>query len=124
MIQISPTNRVSLIGCKPGILSVLPVLEGECKRLGLWLILTSGSDGTHGPGSLHPEGLALDWTGLSGNGLASIAQLTLMVDAVKARLGAGFDVVLEIFADRPSRNHGHVERDPKKRPLEAWEKEA
>jgi hypothetical protein len=124
VIQISPSNRVSLIVCKPGILWVLPILEAECARLGQWLLLTSGSEGTHGPGSLHPRGLALDWTGASESGLASVTQLTLIVDAVKARLGAGFDVVIELFPDRPSRNHGHVERDPKKRPLEAWEKGA
>jgi conjugal transfer mating pair stabilization protein TraG len=123
MIQISPANRVSLIVCKPGILAVLPVLEAECARIGLSsLLVTSGSDGTHRTGSLHPRGLALDFTGVTERGnLASIEQLKSVVTAVKHRLGVGFDVVLELFPDRPARNHGHVERDPQKRPLDAWE---
>jgi hypothetical protein len=127
MIQISPSNRVSLIGCRPGILSALPVLEAECERLGLSLLVTSGSDGKHGEGSLHPapHGLALDYTGVKPSGmLASITELQSMAAEVRARLGRAFDVTEEIPPDRPSRNHIHVERDPKKRPLEFWEEGA
>ena len=127
MIQISPLNRVSLIGCRPGILSALPVLEAECARLGLSLLLTSGTDGKHSPSSLHPvpHGLALDYTGIEPNGLlASIPELQSMASAVRAKLGRAFDVTEEIFPERPSKNHVHVERDPKKRPLEFWEEGA
>ena len=125
MIQISPSNRVSLIGCQPGILSVLPIIEAECARLGLSLLVTSGSDGKHSPGSLHPKGLALDFTGTIGVGrLASISELDTIASGLRIRLGPGCDVVLEVFPAKPSRNHLHVERDPKKRPLEPWEEGA
>ena len=64
-------------------------------------VVTSGTEGTHSPGSLHYVGLAVD--------------LRLPLDRNKSeairrelaeRLGADFDVVLEA-------DHLHVEVDPK-----------
>lgn len=69
--------------------------------LGLDVVITSGTDGVHRPGSKHYSGEALDfrrrhWTR---------AQLHQFVDALRARLGPGYDLVIE-----PT--HLHVEYDP------------
>jgi len=124
MIQISPTNRVSLIGCRPGILSVLSTIEAVADSLGYTLRLTSGSDGKHGVGSLHPapHGLAVDVVLLTpfAGALGALDAHQAARNAIATRLGVGYDIVVE----GPPHLHLHVERDPKKRPLEAWEKGA
>jgi len=124
MIQISPTNRVSLLGCRPGILAILPLIEEAWSAVGCDCLITSGTDGKHGPGSLHPapHGLALDSMGWL-DGPVPVELLHRAADLLRKGLPLlGFDVVAEIFPKTPRRNHLHVERDPKKRPLEAWEK--
>jgi len=126
MILILPDNRVSLIGCRPGILAVLPLIEAAWDELGFACLLTSGTDGTHGLSSLHPapHGLALDsigWDQAKGR-LAPVNDLNAAADLLRRGLSsAGFDVCPEVFPRTPKRNHLHVERDPKKRPLELWE---
>lgn len=79
-------------------------------------VLTSGSEGhvgdnVHGQGSLHypencPEnlGLAVD--------LRTKDFAELWADLLRKRLGPGWDVVVE-------GDHLHVERDPKKLPLQS-----
>lgn len=131
MLLINPGNRVSLIGARPGILTILPLVEAVWAELGYACLLTSGTDGQHGPGSLHPapHGLALDSIGWRGDDkgsvLAPVDALNRAADLLRRGLpSTGFDVVPEIFPAKPSRNHLHVERDPKKRPLELWERGA
>jgi hypothetical protein len=127
VILILPDNRVSLVGCQPGILAVLPLIEAAWAALGYDCLVTSGTDGKHGPGSLHPipHGLALDSIGVRGATLAPVDDLNRAADLLRRALpSAGFDVVPEHFPAKPSRNHLHVERDPKKRPLDVWERGA
>jgi len=126
MILILPGNRVSLIGCRPGILAVLPLIEAAWSGVGCDCLVTSGTDSKHGPGSLHPapHGLALDSIGIGERygPPASVDDLHRAADLLRRGLpSSGFDVVAEVFPAKPSRNHLHVERDPKKRPLELWE---
>jgi hypothetical protein len=126
VILILPGNRVSLIGARPGILAILPLVEGVWAALGLDCLLLSGTDGAHGPGSLHPapHGLALDsigWDQAKAR-LASVDDLHRADELLRRGLpSAGFDVCPEVYPRTPKRNHLHVERDPKKRPLELWE---
>jgi hypothetical protein len=125
VILILPGNRVSLVGCRPGILAILPLIEAAWAALGYDCLLTSGTDGKHGTNSLHPvpHGLALDSIGVRGATLAPVDDLNRAADLLRRALpSAGFDVVPENFPAKPSRNHLHVERDPKKRPLELWER--
>lgn len=63
-------------------------------------VITSGSDGTHGPNSLHYCGKALDFRTNNLRG----PQVHPIYLALKKALGAQFDVVLES-------DHIHVEYD-------------
>ena len=65
-------------------------------------VITSASDGKHGPNSLHYKGQALDLRTrhLNGQGLQAVYL------KLKESLGEQFDVVLES-------DHIHVEWDPK-----------
>ena len=69
-------------------------------------VITSASDGKHGPNSLHYNGQALDLRTRHINGQG----LQLVVDKLKEALGSQFDVVLES-------DHMHVEFDPKDKPV-------
>ena len=71
-------------------------------KVGLPCVITSGSDGKHGPNSLHYKGKALD---LRTNNLRP-EQVHPVFMALKAALGEQFDTVLE-------GDHIHVEFDPK-----------
>lgn len=64
-------------------------------------VVTSGTEGTHSPGSLHYVGLAVDLRLTSGRGKAEAIRRQLA-----ERLGADFDVVLE-------NDHIHIECQPK-----------
>lgn len=68
-------------------------------------IITSARDGSHKEGSLHYDGMALDFRTrhLSGGYTGQVAQD--IAQKVRECLGAQFDVVLE-------RTHLHVEFDP------------
>jgi len=61
------------------------------------LVITSGTEGSHGANSYHPYGLALD--------LRLPPDPQAAVDELRTSLGISFDVVLE-------GNHVHVEYDP------------
>lgn len=62
-------------------------------------VITSGTDGSHMPGSLHYSGLAVDVR------LPGILD-DEVVKRLRTRLGKDYDVVIE-------RTHIHVEYDPK-----------
>lgn len=68
-------------------------------------VITSASDGKHGPNSLHYKGMALD---LRTNSLRA-EQVHPVYTALKIALGDQFDVVLET-------DHIHLEFDPKDAP--------
>lgn len=72
------------------------------EKVGLPCVITSGSDGKHGPNSLHYCGKALDFRT---NSLRP-EQVHPVYMALKQALGAQYDVVLES-------DHIHCEFDPK-----------
>lgn len=74
-------------------------------KTGLPCVITSGTDGKHGPNSLHYRGLALD---LRTRHLP-VDQVHPVYLAIKQALGDQFDVVLES-------DHLHLEFDPKEAP--------
>ena len=71
------------------------------------VVVTSGNDSPHMDGSLHYKNLAIDFrTGHSWETpLMSEEEAREIRDELKARLGLGFDVVLE-------KDHLHCEYDP------------
>lgn len=71
-------------------------------KAGISCVITSGSDGKHGPNSLHYHGKALD---LRTNNLRGPLVHPVYL-ALKEALGAQYDVVLEA-------DHIHCEFDPK-----------
>jgi len=78
------------------------VMEQVLRDYGYELTITAGTDGQHGPHSLHYHGLALDWRTRE----ISPAQQVKVIRDVKLALGPDYDVVLEV-------DHGHTEYDPK-----------
>ena len=84
------------------------VAYGEVMGPGFTVVITSGNDGTHMEGSLHFKNLALDFrTGHNWEPpLMSEEEAHEILEELKARLGIGFDVVLE-------KDHIHGEYDPK-----------
>jgi len=82
----------------------------ESQRLGLSpRTVTSAQDRTHTPGSLHPDGKALDFRGNN----ITITQGRALARGVSARLGPDYDVAYETFPRDPDNNHLHAEYDPK-----------
>ncbi|MDP3674675.1 MAG: conjugal transfer protein TraG N-terminal domain-containing protein [Novosphingobium sp.] len=73
-------------------------------------VITSAQDGVHtAPGTLHPDGKALDFRGRN----ISVAQGQQLEVRVQQALGPDYDVDFETSRKNPSNNHLHVEYDPK-----------
>jgi hypothetical protein len=77
-------------------------IERVLRDFGVELTITAGTDGQHGPHSLHYHGLALDFRTRE----ISLAQQVKVYREIKLTLGPDFDVVQEA-------DHGHAEYDPK-----------
>ena len=90
------------------IMRVAEVAYGEVMGPDFSVVVTSGNDGKHMDTSLHYKNLALDFrTGHNWDApLMSEDEARELCEELKARLGMGFDVVLE-------KDHAHVEYDPK-----------
>jgi hypothetical protein len=73
--------------------------------------LTSGNDGEHSPNSLHYENKAWDLRARDKTEKQRQDTLTYL----RARLGYGWDVILETPAD-PQKHHFHIERDTRTYP--------
>ncbi len=91
---------VRIKGLHSAMVRALPIVEDvygtvEC-------VITSGADGKHMFGSLHPRGKALDFRtrNLPSGALGGV------IDAIRQRLGPDYDVIKE-------KDHLHVEYDPK-----------
>jgi hypothetical protein len=100
---------VDLRGLKPQMAVAYTIACAAYQRHGAQpCVITSASDGLHGPNSLHYQGLALDLRTRS----VIPAMLALIVRDLKFHLGTQFDVVEE-------EDHIHIEFDPKDDPKQA-----
>lgn len=97
MLALKPDIR--LRGIQPEILLALYIADQVYEAHGEDCIITSVTDGQHMRGSLHHCGLAADLRLPKGNPSS-------IIEALRAQLGADFDVVQE-------RDHLHLEYDPK-----------
>ncbi len=91
---------VSIKQIKPEIIIGLMVAETICAKHGVELVVTSGSEGKHGKGSLHFCGFAVD---IRTRNLKDEVQFT---QDLRNALNNEFDIVLE-------GNHVHMEYQPK-----------
>ena len=95
---------VSIAGLRPEIVSGLAELREVCRDFKAPFVITSGTDGKHGTGSLHYVGLAVDLRRTDDPLRFGLAEQ--MLAAFKQALGAEFDAVLE-------KDHFHIEFQPK-----------
>jgi hypothetical protein len=100
MISIKP--GASIKGIRPEIIFAAMVAQEVYRDTYSSLVITSGLDSLHGEHSLHYSGEAID---LRINNLPPGRAVEVMTE-IKKRLGAEFDVVLEV-------DHIHIEFDPK-----------
>lgn len=98
---------VDLRGLQPQMVLAYVLIREVYGRHGYTCTITSGSDGKHGPESLHYKGCALDIRTRD----VLPDTLGVMVLEIKQALGGQFDVVLE-------KDHLHVEFDPKDGPID------
>ena len=94
---------VSVAGAEPEILYGMIVVQEVFREHRCEMVVTSVTDGTHSPGSLHYIGHAFDLR------LYNIPQATLdaIIAQCRERLPGSFDVVIES-------DHIHIEHQPKK----------
>jgi hypothetical protein len=78
----------------------LTIVEAVFAARGVECVITSGAEGEHMAGSLHPKGRALDLRS------RDIKSPLATVKELKRQLGPSFDVILES-------DHIHMEYDPK-----------
>lgn len=95
---------VSLIGIRPEMSAAFPIIESVFVAMGYEAILTSGTEGVHKQGSLHPKGLATDWR--SRHVREDLKQLLL------AKLQKALQKQFQVFLEKDP-EHFHIEFDPK-----------
>ncbi len=104
---------VELDGLKPEMVPAVEAANEVAHQLtGEPTTITSGLDGEHKDGSLHPEGLAVDVRRVDrvvdqfGRvHFPDLAQAIEQTNAIRAELGDDYDVILEA-------THVHIEFDP------------
>ncbi len=93
-------NGVVLLGLKLEMRKVLIEADKVWKAHGQELTITSGLDGIHSPGSLHPYGYALDLR----TRYFDKAEYTTIAAELRAALGDKYDVIVHY-------THIHIEYD-------------
>lgn len=108
--HVTAKPGVNLTGVSHHMWPVVDSVALEANRLRLPApVVTSARDGHHMTGSLHYDGNALDFRG---NNL-SAGQGHQFASLIGQRLGPDYQAIFETFPRDPSRNHLHVEYDPK-----------
>lgn len=102
MGPLSLKKGVSIRGIRPETLHALWVAALIITNEGFEAVLTSGTEGTHGIGSLHYLGLGGDFR----TSHIPPERQAFIRDKIKKALGEEFDVILES-------NHLHLEFQPK-----------
>ena len=95
-------DGVSISGIKAPMVTAIAITDSYFSSIHNVLTITSGTEGKHKKGSLHPDGLAID---IRSNSLSGITKAEVAA-ALQERLGAQFDVIAET-------DHIHIEFQPK-----------
>lgn len=113
------TDNLSMkINIKPGV--VIKEINGQLlhvcvtifyvwNKRGAIPTMTSAAEGSHGPQSLHPLGLAWDWRVW---GVPDIKEAVAELGSLLNKEGNDYDVV---YGDPAHLDHVHVEYDPKEK---------
>lgn len=86
----------------PNVARIVDVASRAFAKHGLEAVITSGLEGEHMIGSLHPKGKAIDWRRWQSDAIGVTAQV---VADMRQELGPRYDVILE-------GTHIHTEFDP------------
>lgn len=103
---LSMKPGTSTVGVAPELAFGMVIISGVFHERGVPCVVTSCTDGTHGVGSLHYIGSAVDLR-LPSRFTSTPESDPAMVRDLKSALGDEWDVVLET-------DHIHAEHDPKK----------
>lgn len=103
MLQIKPGVRI--LGLRPELSVGLQIVYSLYPQAWWPLVITSCTEGTHSPASLHYSGSALDFRRHSSTIPDEIARTSFLLPAQTA-LGQDFDFLLEA-------THYHLEYQPK-----------
>lgn len=99
---------VDIKGIKPETVLGLHIVDSVFEDNGVYeTVVTSVKDGTHKPGSLHYEGLAVD---LRSKHIPSKENKLIILEKMKQALGQQWDVLLESAGK--VNEHFHLEYDP------------
>jgi hypothetical protein len=107
MIRLKPGASVD--GTRPVLWWGVAIAAQVFEAHGADLVITSGTDGVHKPGSIHYEGEAFD---ARSHSLPDEIKSAVLVELGRA-LGPDWDVILE-HPDGPD-EHYHLEHDPRPR---------
>ena len=91
---------VNVVGLRPEIIMVLPVINDVIRWTGQEMVITSALDGVHDERSLHKKGLAIDIR-LPYRDPSKDTEVSFMIQSA---LGINYDVVKEL-------DHIHIEYD-------------
>lgn len=103
-MSFSFKSGVRIVGLRPEMAAVLPIIAYAFKTAGYRAVITCGTEGRHGKSSKHYTGLATDWRTKRLD--IDYAEAKKIADAIKTWLTDDFDVVVHD-------THIHVEFDPK-----------
>jgi hypothetical protein len=103
---VSMKPGASITGVSPEMAFGMVIISGVFQSRGVPCVITAGTDGKHGVGSLHYIGSAVDIR-LPSRFTSTIESDGAMRRDLELALGEEWDVVLEV-------DHLHVEWDPKK----------
>lgn len=99
---------VSIKRATPQLIMALAIAEQAFEFHHYDCVVTSGDEGQHSIGSLHPLGLAAD---LRSKHIASQTIKNSILQMLKTSFDKQFDVILEHYGEE--NEHYHIEYDPK-----------
>jgi len=111
-------DGTSLYGVHPQIRRAIWEAKEVFNSFGYRCVVTSLWDGSHSQNSFHHYGMAAD---LRSNEVRTLSEKTSIREALKVRLGGGFDVILEGIST--PNEHYHIEWEQGRNQRDEWVRE-